>query len=228
MDNSQVSGVNGTFNGTNIILDPFNLKNSYPSGINLTREYARSDLDMRSRFVGSIVATSNFTLPTYARTIVNGWTLSGTFTAQSGTPLTAFMSNNPSSAGAVYAGLDGSATGLAVNLNNSPGSAFGRAPFLPRNAFVYGGVRNVDARLSRDFPIHESIKFQLLMEAFNAVNRRQVLGVNSTAYSFSAPLVAGGNARIVPYTATAFGAPTQTSGVLYGPRQFQFAAKLFF
>jgi hypothetical protein len=228
MDNSQVSGVNGTFNGTNIILDPFNLKNSYPSGINLTREYARSDLDMRSRFVGSIVATSNFTLPTYARTIVNGWTLSGTFTAQSGTPLTAFMSNNPSSAGAAYAGLDGSATGLAVNLNNSPGSAFGRAPFLPRNAFVYGGVRNVDARLSRDFPIHESIKFQLLMEAFNAVNRRQVLGVNSTAYSFSAPLVAGGNARIVPYTATAFGAPTQTSGVLYGPRQFQFAAKLFF
>jgi hypothetical protein len=228
MDNSQVSGVSGTFNGTNVILDPFNLKNSYPSGVNLTREYARSDLDMRSRFVGSIVATSNFTLPTYARSVVNGWTLSGTFTAQSGTPLTAFMSNNPSSAGAAYAGLDGSATGLAVNLNNSPGSAFGRAPFLPRNAYVYGGVRNVDARLSRDFPIHESIKFQLLMEAFNAVNKRQVLGVNSTAYSFAAPSVAGGNARIVPYTATPFGAPTQTTGVLYGPRQFQFAAKLFF
>ncbi|MBS1821350.1 MAG: TonB-dependent receptor [Acidobacteria bacterium] len=228
MDNSQVSGVNGTFNGTNIILDPTNLKNNYPSNINMTREYSRSDLDMRSRFVGSLVATSNFTVPAYARHVVNGWTLSGTYTAQSGIPLTAFMSNNPSSAGAAYAGLDGTATGLGVNLNNAPGGAFGRAPFLGRNAFVYRGVRNLDARLSRDFPIHESIKFQILMEAFNAANRRQVLGVSSLAYSFAAPLTAGGNARIVPYTATAFGTPTQTTGVLYGPRQLQFAAKLFF
>jgi hypothetical protein len=228
MDNSQVSGVNGTFNGTNIILDPFNLKNSYPSGINMTREYSRSDLDLRSRFVGSLIATSNFTVPTYARSLVNGWTLSGTFTAQSGIPLTAFMSNNPSSAGAAFAGLDGSATGLAVNLNNAPGGAFGRAPFVPRNAYVYGGLRNVDARISRDFPIHESIKFQVLMEAFNAVNKRQVLGVSNLAYSFAAPKVPGGNPAIVPYTATPFGAPTQTSGTLYGPRQLQFAAKLFF
>ena len=228
MDNSQVSGVNGTFNGTNIILDPFNLKNNYPSNINMTREYSRSDLDMRSRFVGSVITTSNFTLPTYASKLVNNWTLSGTFTAQSGVPLTAFMSNNPSAAGAAYAGLDGTATGLGVNLNNSPGSAFGRAPFLGRNAFVYGGVRNLDARLSRDFPIHESIKFQILMEAFNAVNKRQVLGVSSLAYSFATPLTTGGNARIIPFTATAFGTPTQTSGVLYGPRQLQFAAKLFF
>ncbi|HEY8998438.1 MAG TPA: TonB-dependent receptor, partial [Edaphobacter sp.] len=228
LDNSQVSGVNGTFNGTNILLDPFNLKNQYGSNINMTKEYGRSDLDMRSRFVGSLIATSNFGIANYARHFVNGWTLSGTFTAQSGIPLTAFMSNNPSAAGAAFAGLDGTSTGLGVNLNNSPGSAFGRAPFLGRNAFVYGGIRNLDARLSRDFPIHESIKFQILMEAFNAVNKRQVLGVNTLAYSFAAPLTAGGNARIVPYTSQAFGTPTQTSGVLYGPRQFQFAAKLFF
>jgi hypothetical protein len=229
MDNSQVSGVSGTFNGTNVILDPFNLKNNYPSNINMTREYSRSDLDMRSRFVGSLITTSSFTIAnSYERMLVNGWTLSGTFTAQSGVPLTAFMANNPSAAGTAYSGLDGTATGLGVNLNNSPGSAFGRAPFLGRNAYVYGGVRNLDARLSRDFPIHESIKFQILMEVFNAVNKRQVLGVSNLAYSFAAPLTTGGNARIVPYTATAFGTPTQTTGVLYGPRQFQFAAKLFF
>lgn len=229
MDNSQVSGVNGTFNGTNIILDPFNLKNSYPSNINMTREYSRSDLDMRSRFVGSLIATSSFTISnSFARMAVNGWTLSGTFTAQSGVPLTSFMSNNPSAAGAAFAGLDGTATGLGVNLNNAPGGAFGRAPFLGRNGFVYGGVRNLDARISRDFPIHESIKFQILMETFNATNKRQVLGVSNLGYSFAAPLATGGNARIVPFTATTFGTPTQTTGVLYGPRQFQFAAKLFF
>jgi len=229
MDNSQVGGVNGTFNGTNVIMDPFNLKNNYPSNINMTREYSRSDLDMRSRFVGSVVATSSFALPSsYARMAVNGWTLSGTYTSQSGIPLTSFLSNNPSAAGTAFAGLDGTATGLGINLNNAPGSAFGRAPFLGRNSFVYGGIRNVDARLSRDFPIHESIKFQILMEAFNAVNKRQVLGVSNLGYSFAAPLTTGANPRIVPYTATAFGTPTQTTGVLYGPRQLQFAAKLFF
>jgi len=210
-------------------MDPFNLKNNYPSNINMTREYSRSDLDMRSRFVGSVVATSSFALPSsYARMAVNGWTLSGTYTSQSGIPLTSFLSNNPSAAGTAFAGLDGTATGLGINLNNAPGSAFGRAPFLGRNSFVYGGIRNVDARLSRDFPIHESIKFQILMEAFNAVNKRQVLGVSNLGYSFAAPLTTGANPRIVPYTATAFGTPTQTTGVLYGPRQLQFAAKLFF
>src|SRR6185369_2745506 len=101
--------------------------------------------------------------------LVNGWMLSGTFTAQSGVPLTAFMSNNPSAAGTAFSGLDGTATGLGVNLNNAPGGAFGRAPFVGRNAYVYGGVRNLDARISPDFPIHESIKFQVLMEVFNAV-----------------------------------------------------------
>jgi len=52
--------------------------------------------------------------------------------------------------------------------------------------------------------------------------------MNKPRRFFISEFAVGGNARIVPFTATAFGTPTQTTGVLYGPRQFQFAAKLFF
>ncbi len=72
IDGSQVSGQNGTFNGTNPILDPFNLKN--PGTL---KEYGRSDLDMRGRFVASIVysPTFGFSNKIY-RYAANGWTLS--------------------------------------------------------------------------------------------------------------------------------------------------------
>jgi hypothetical protein len=238
LDESQVAGGNsvqnsggGTFQGTNIILDPFNLKGIYGNGINLTREYGRSDLDVRGRFVGSAVYTPTFhtSLPSYANYAINGWQVSGTYTAQSGSPLTALMSGTLPAA---YAGLDGGATGLAVTLNNSAGA--GRVPFLNRNTFVYPGVHNLDARVGRSFPIHDKVKFDLFAEAFNVANHREVLGVSSSAYQYSTPGSAAcptsshSNVCISPYTSTAFGTPTTTSGVLYGARQVQFAAKLNF
>lgn len=243
--NSTQNGGGGTFQGTNVILDPFNLKGNYGSGINMTREYGRSDLDVRSRFVGTAVfnPTLHAALPRPALFVINGWTLSGTYTAQSGTPLTALMSGTlsttPQANGINYGGLDGGVTGLAETLNNAPGA--GRAPFVPRNAYVFAGVHNADIRLSRDFPIHDQIKFQIFAEAFNLSNHRQILAVNGSAFQYAyptAPTTAAptpncsaavhSNVCIAPFTATPFGAPTSTSGVLYGARQLQFTAKLFY
>jgi hypothetical protein len=211
IDGSQVSGQNGTFNGTNTILDPFNLKN--PGTLT---EYTRSDLDMRGRFVGSVVYTPVFAIPNrYARIAANGWSLSGTATEQTGLPLTANMSGN------VTGGIDGGVTGAQVSLFASNSS--GRAPQLRRNSFPGPGIRNVDARISRDIPIHEAIKMQFFMEAFNVANRRQIIAQNTTAYQFNSATTIG-----VASQATPFGTPTATSSVLYGPRQLQFTAKLFF
>ena len=239
-DPGQTAGSGGgAFFGTDVILDPFHRKELYSNpAINMTREQGRSDLDMRGRFVGSVVYTSKYSISNrYMAYAANGWTISGTFTAQNGLPVTAFMAANPGSgvymtgAGAIAtaAGGDGSATGGADNTNNSPGSAYGRAPQVRRNGFPGPGVHNLDMRISRDFQIHENIRFQLLGEAFNIVNHRNGLGVATTAFTYAAPLAAGGNTRIIPYvTSTPFGTITNTSSTLYGPRQLQVAAKLFF
>jgi hypothetical protein len=205
MDTGQVPGQFGTFNGTDTILDPYNLKG----------EYSRSDLDMRGRFVGSIVFAPKVALANhYLAYAANGWSLSGTATEQDGLPLTGTMS-------AVAAGgIEGGATGGAVG--NSPSPASGRAPQFRRNAFPSNGIRNIDARVSRDFTLHESVKLQFFVEAFNVVNRKQITGFNTTISQYS------GTTGIVPFTSTPFGTPSSTSSTLYGPRQMQFTAKLFF
>jgi hypothetical protein len=259
-DAGQVSGTNGTFFGTDVILDPFNRKENYSNpAINMTREQARSDLDMRGRFVGSVVYTTRFAIANrFAGYGANGWTLGGTATEQTGFPVTAQMSNNPggaytntagavvypgtavyttgTGATAVASGQDGSATGGADNTNNAPGSSYGRAPQVKRNLFAGPGVHNLDVRISRDFRIHEGYTFQILGEAFNVVNHRNGLAVATTAYSFAAPgsspscpVASHVNTCIIPYVSTTpFGTINSTSSTLYGARQLQFAAKLFF
>jgi hypothetical protein len=213
IDGGQVPGQFGTFNGTDTILDPFNLKN--PGSLD---EYSRSDLDMRNRFVGSVVWSPRVALANrYSSFAANGWSFSGTATLQTGTPLTATMSSNASG------GFQGGATGGAVG--NSPSPSPGRAPQFRRNAFPSNGVRNIDARLSRDIPLHENIKMQVFVEAFNIVNRKQILAYNTTAFQYS------NTTDIIPFVtnpASAFGSPSSTSSTLYGPRQMQFTAKLFF
>ena len=248
MDESQVQGGNsvqnsggGTFQGTNIILDPFNLKGHYGNGVNMTREYGRSDLDIRGRFVGSFVYTPTFHtgLPHYANYAVNGWELSGTYTASSGQPLTTLVNNTLPTG--TYQGLNGGATGEAVTLNASGGA--GRVPFLGRNNTVFSGIHNMDMRAGRTFAIHEQTSFSVFAEVFNLANHREVAAVASSGYQYVLPGATGAAGEtacpaantapcFVPLTlantTTPFGVPTTTSGVLYGARQMQFVAKFNF
>jgi hypothetical protein len=254
MDESQVQGGNsvqnsggGTFQGTNIILDPFNLKGHYGNGVNMSREYGRSDLDVRSRFVGTFVYLPKFktSLPHYADYAINGWELSGTYTASSGQPLTSLMNSTiPSKSTAFpidYTGLDGGATGEAVTLNDSAGA--GRVPFLSRNNTVFSGIHNMDLRAGRAFPVYKEYSLSVYAEVFNLANHREVAAVASSAYEYIVPgnkdsasgitcPVTNTAPCIAPYTSldtsTPFGTPTTTSGVLYGARQMQFVAKFNF
>ncbi|MDP9050134.1 MAG: TonB-dependent receptor, partial [Acidobacteriota bacterium] len=260
LDGGQIAGSGGTFYGTDIILDPYNRRNAYPanSGINMSRETSNSDIDMRTRFVGSLVYNSKVDSGMFlVRTALTGWTLAGSLTAQDGFPITAFMSNNPSACSAcgnpALAPRDGGATGGGDNTSNAPGSSFGRNPADKRNGFKGPGVHNMDVRISRDFNIEHGMRIQILAEAFNLANHRNGLGVATLAYSFVNPSTATTNAGlacptslhanscIIPYqsnntgtssatltTTTPFGTINSTSGSLFGPRQLQFAAKLFF
>ena len=228
MDEGEVGGVSGTFNGTDVPIDPANYK----------AEYSRSDLNMKNRFAGSLVWSPRINAPvSTVNYIANGWSLSGSYTAQTGFPITAMMTNFPGSAlssGAVSG--NGGITGASVSWFNAPTAV--RVPQLSRNYFPGPGLRNVDARISRDFAITEKVALQFYVEAFNLLNHQNILSVNNRYSTFVAAGVknatvdcsAHSNACIAPYTGTSdfLGTSTGTTGVLYGPRQTQFAAKFIF
>jgi len=109
-------------------------------------------------------------------------------------------------------------------------------------------VRNIDFRITRDVPIHENIRMEFIGEAFNVMNHMIVSTVNSTYSTYASPAATGSCSAasgiaatpagstfwgcISPFVASqpsgAFGAPTGTNTTLYGPRQLQVSAKLFF
>ncbi len=107
----------------------------------MTREQARSDIDMRERFVASVIYTTKTHFGnSYADYASSGWQISGTATEQTGFPYTAITSNaGPSSIAAgtytlggggtaTATGFDGGATGAADNTNNSGSGTTARAP----------------------------------------------------------------------------------------------------
>jgi hypothetical protein len=234
-DTDQVSGTYGTFFGGNPVLDPNNVR----------AENGLSDLDVRNRFVLSLVYQPRlFEDSKWARTVIDGFTFSGTETASAGQPIVASMSGTVYNGGATSYGADGGIYGGAMS--SSTGAATtGRPPTIGRNSIIGPGFNNFDFRVSRDVPIHDNIKIQLIAEAFNLLNHTIITGVNST-YSTYTPAAAGSSTCstsatapagspvqgcITPYAGTgtaAFGATNATNNTLYGPRQLQVSAKLFF
>ncbi len=228
MDEGEVGGVSGTFNGTDVPIDPNNYK----------AEYARSDLDMRGRFVGSLIWAPSFRTPTSAvRYIANGWTVAGSYTSQTGFPITPTMTNYPTSAlSAPGISGNGGLTGASVSWFNSATAV--RTPQLARNYFPGPGLQDVDARLSRNFGITERTHLQFTIEAFNVLNHQNVLSVTNKYTTYVGPGVSNAtvncsthtNGCIAPYIGTTdfLGTPTATTGVLYGPRQLQISGRFFF
>ena len=224
LDDDQVSGTYGTFYGGNPVLDPNNLKG----------EYGRSDLDVRNRFVGSLVYQPMlFPNNKYVKYLVDGFVFAGIATEQTGFPIVASLSGYPSG------GADGGVTGGVMSSGSGTATA-GRPPQIGRNSQPGPGTRNIDFRVSRDFPIHESIHFQITGEAFNLLNQRIIAGVNSTYSTYTAANTTtckgtpapGANFQgcLGPYVSStaAFGTPSSTNSLIFGPRQLQISARFTF
>jgi hypothetical protein len=216
LDDGETAGTNGTFFGTDGILDPYNLK----------RDYALSDLDQRHRFVGSIIWEPTYAKGfsnTFARHLLNEWSMSTIVTTATGQPYSASIATF-TPAGAV----DGGMTGAEVSTFAS--ATGGRVSWLARNPFNLPNFTNVDFRLGRAISFHEKYRLSLVVDAFNLFNQTIVSAVNTTAYTFSGPgkgaCVGHTNGCLLP--STSFGSRTTTSGVLYGARQMQFGARFSF
>ncbi|HUP04466.1 MAG TPA: TonB-dependent receptor [Bryobacteraceae bacterium] len=211
LDDAQVGGANGTFNGTDYPVDPYNRK----------AEYGLSDLDQRHRFVLSGVWMPRLgdSLGKAGRMAVNGWAFSTILTAATGQPVTPYITGAPSP-------LDGGVTGGV----SYAGPTQGRAGWLQRNSSTAPGFKDMDFRIGRQFDVGERAKLTLLGEAFNLFNTTNVSSVNTTAFSYSAAGsgVCGGHANACFAPSSTFLTTTASSNLLFGPRQLQISGRLTF
>ena len=236
LDDDQVQGAFGTFYGGNPVLDPNNLKG----------EYGRSDIDMRHRFVGTILYQPSIPFGSrFTRELVNGFKFSGTATESTGFPIVASMNSPGSVIRSTPAAADGNIYGGAMS-SSSGAPTTGRPPQIQRNSQSGPGVRNIDFRITRSIPIHEQVHLEFVAEAFNLMNHTIISSVNTAFATQLAPTTSStgtcpavevpGDSQfagcIVPFVASSasgtFGVMTGTSNALYGPRQLQLSGKLFF
>ncbi|MCU1320855.1 MAG: hypothetical protein JWM43_504 [Acidobacteriaceae bacterium] len=169
--------------------------------------HERSNLatDIPHRIVGSFIYTIPFgrgqrfggNIPKWADEFVGGWKLNGIGSVQSGNPLSfsetgtqAFAGSrptyvsgvNPLTTGSTHGRLGG--VGQSQNYFNSGAYRLSRAFELgnvPRSASLTRSPLSFQNDLSaiKDFNIHESIKLQFRLEAFNLLNRVQ-FGIPNT------------------------------------------------
>ena len=178
LDDGQTAGSNGTFFGTDGVLDPYNLK----------RDYSYSDLDQRHRFVGSVVWQPVFGKDmgsAFVRQFVNGWSASAIVTAATGQPYAANIGTTFLAPGTP----DGGMTGAVVSTFAS--ATGGRAAWLARNPYNLPNYTNVDFRLGRGYTFADRYRLNFMVDAFNLFNSTIVGSVNTTAYSYFKPGSAG-------------------------------------
>ncbi|MGC1596392.1 MAG: TonB-dependent receptor [Candidatus Acidiferrales bacterium] len=192
-------------------------------------EYANSNQDVRQRFV------ANFSIEGPKDSIFRNFTFSNIVTLQTPRPFTLFV-------------------GFDANGDTNP--VTDRVGLSPRNSYYGDDLYSWDLRLARYFPIKERMRLDLMVDAFNVLNRPNVDEVTSVygAAVFCGPTPKRYNdaATIATLDAanafdTGTGPPTcPLTGLgpvpappvpnnLFGaprtmlnPRQFQFAAKFSF
>jgi outer membrane receptor protein involved in Fe transport len=235
-DTGQVQGANGTFYGGDTPVDPNNIR----------RDNGPSDIDIRNRFTGSLVYTPQVAESNkWVKYTLDGFTFAGSLIASGGEPIFLGMSGTVYSGTGSSYGADGNIYGGAMS-SSSGAPTTGRPPQIGRNSIYAPGFNDIDFRVARDIPIHESIHLQLTAEAFNLLNHQIITSVNTTYSQYinagatvggvkcNASTVPAGSALqgcISPYVTSplsAFGVTSGTNNALYGPRQMQFIAKLFF
>ncbi len=131
----------------------------------LTGEYARSDLDVRHRFIFSPVyetGTFKYSDNKVLRALLSDYIVTGIFTAQSGFAYSALVSADPNGDGI---------------------STTDRVPGTLRNELSTPSSYIVDMRIGRMIRIGERVKISLFGEGFNLFNRPNVQNVNNTAFN---------------------------------------------
>lgn len=140
------------------------------NNFDLSGEYGRSDLDIRHRFVLSSVyntGTFKYSENKVARALLSDYEVTGIFQAQSGIAYSALISGDPNADG---------------------NTSTDRVPGTARNQFSTPAAYILDLRVGRFIRFGERYRISLFAEAFNLLNRANVISVNNTQYTFSSSL----------------------------------------
>ncbi len=191
-----------------MVQDPLNLRGDRAAGVN----------DQRHRFVLSAIWDLDgysHSLSHSVRYLVGGWQLSGILTAQTGQP---------------YSGL------VNFDLNNDSNSRTDRTPGLGRNTLYLPNFMSLDPRITKNIPITERAKVQLILEAYNALNRTNYASVSTTQFNASASTTTCAGTPDpnlclvrIPSGRTQFQAPLSTQlNFSPGSRIVQLSAKITF
>jgi hypothetical protein len=187
---------------------------------------ASGESDIRNRFVLSGVWDLNYFngMPKVAKAILEGWQVSGIFTAQGGQPYTAHLSG----------------TGNDLNRDGNRNSE--RTPFLGRNTFRLPANYSLDPRISRKIRVREGMQFEMFAEAFNIFNRFNYYSANFNQFTVGTVPATGvnpcagtgatgvGGKCLLPVAAnaTGFGMPREVIGAQPVQRVIQLGTKFTF
>jgi hypothetical protein len=173
---------------------------TYEDSANKRLDRANCGYDVRHIFNTTLVASSHFgSLHGIYSALANNWQIAPLVRITSGTPVN------------VTSGIDNSLTGIGLDRPNlvSPTAVYthlkitqkaagnlaylSKAAFsqnavgtygnLGRNAFRSPNYYDLDAAISRTFPIRERLNFNLRMEAFNVLNHPNLTTFNTTLSS---------------------------------------------
>jgi hypothetical protein len=170
-------------------------------------DYAPGDNDVRHRIVLSGVWDTEFaglTSNPVVKWFTSGWTLSGVVSFQTGQPYS-----------------------LTINgdLNNDGNDRNDRTPGTTRNSERLPSLFSVDPRISRHFAAGP-VDVELIAEAFNVFNNKNVIGRQSIQYVFTSGQLRPNTALLIPCTGGR--GCTAAIAASTGPRIVQLAAKVSF
>ncbi|HTS29093.1 MAG TPA: carboxypeptidase regulatory-like domain-containing protein [Bryobacteraceae bacterium] len=184
--------------------------NSIPG--NYGFDEGNSSFDQRNRGVLNFIWQPTLSDSSSLRYLVNGWRISGIFTAASSMPQTPLL---------LVVGQQ--FTGVSMLYTNSFNGSGGwsRAPFVGVNSLSMGSEYNLDARVSRTVDVGDRVKITALIEAFNALNKQYNTGIENLAYTATSGVI-----RPVP----GGGLPNAAFGFPYGTnaRSAQIAFRVVF
>ena len=188
---------------------------------------AASPTDQRHRFVLNGI----YRLPTienangFVRALLNGYQLSGIYTAESGRPYSAtvaFPTLSFTQNGQIFTPFSGGTLGLG---------GLSLAPDVERNSIYGENNYRLDLRLARTFRVKEKVSIELIAEGFNVFNRANFNGFNSGLYSVVTPTGTPAVDTPIQFTRNAsFGQRTNDGSQPDGTnaRRFQLAARFRF
>jgi hypothetical protein len=186
--------------------------NNYPSNpFDLCADEGPSDFDARHKFTATAVwSFASRRHHGLAHAILNGFTISMVFLANSGAPYSAVVGGIPD-------------LGLRAGINGGGAPSLSRFPLFSRNAFRLPSIVNVDLRISRRFRLTNGADLEILGEAFNLLNRTQVTEVVTRMYLIGGTATAS-TLRFDP----SFQTVSAAGNHVVRERQLQFAVRMAF